>query len=168
MKTQELLSRLDKVKKTGSNRWIACCPSHDDKKPSLTITESNDKILLKCWSHGCGAGDIMSAIGMGLGDLFDKPLVKQPYERQRLHKKPFNAEDILEILGDEIMAAEFVIKKMLDNTVTVGDMMRLKKCRERLITASAYAKYGIDNDEFVTSLTAHVRNEDVRGKAQTV
>jgi len=66
----KVLSCLGKVRPTGSNKWKACCPAHDDKSPSLAITETSDgTVLLKCWT-GCTAQDIVSAIGLELRDLF--------------------------------------------------------------------------------------------------
>ena len=66
----KVLSCLDKVKSTGTNKWKACCPAHDDKSPSLAITEASDgTVLLKCWV-GCTAQDIVTAIGLELRDLF--------------------------------------------------------------------------------------------------
>ncbi|MEQ1600386.1 MAG: hypothetical protein ABL885_01305, partial [Methylophilaceae bacterium] len=32
-----LLSKLDKVKQNGAGKWIARCPAHDDRSPSLAI-----------------------------------------------------------------------------------------------------------------------------------
>lgn len=65
-----VISRLDKVKSAGNNKWKACCPAHDDKNPSLTITETSDgTVLLKCWA-GCSAGKVVAAIGLELRDLF--------------------------------------------------------------------------------------------------
>jgi hypothetical protein len=66
----QLLSRLDKVKPSGPGKWKACCPSHDDKEPSLSIREADDgKVLLHCWT-GCTARDIAAAVGLDLCDLF--------------------------------------------------------------------------------------------------
>lgn len=65
-----VLNRLDKVKSNGKGRWKACCPAHDDKSPSLGITEASDgTVLLKCWV-GCSALEITHAIGLELRDLF--------------------------------------------------------------------------------------------------
>lgn len=72
----KVLNRLDKVKSAGTNKWKACCPAHDDKHPSLAISETSDgTVLLKCWA-GCTAKEIVSAIGLELRDLF--PGDKQP------------------------------------------------------------------------------------------
>lgn len=66
----KVLSCLDKVKPAGTNKWKACCPAHEDKNPSLAISETSDgTVLLKCWA-GCTVQDIVSAIGLELRDLF--------------------------------------------------------------------------------------------------
>jgi len=65
-----LLSRLQKVKVAGANKWKACCPAHEDSDPSLSIAEMKDgRILVHCFA-GCGASDIVESIGLALGDLF--------------------------------------------------------------------------------------------------
>lgn len=72
----KVLTRLDKVKSTGIDKWKACCPAHDDKHPSLAISETSEGvILLKCWA-GCTTTEIVSAVGLELRDLF--PGDKQP------------------------------------------------------------------------------------------
>ena len=90
-----LLSRLDKVKATGPGKWIACCPAHDDRNPSLGVTEKGDgALLLKCWA-GCETSDVVAAVGLTMADLFprrpDSPYppgqrlsAEERAERQRL------------------------------------------------------------------------------------
>lgn len=74
-----LLERLEGAKRTGPDRWVARCPAHEDKRPSLSIRETGDgTILIKCWS-GCGAADVVAAVGLGLADLFPaKPENRMP------------------------------------------------------------------------------------------
>ena len=67
---EQILSRLDKVKSRGPQSYLARCPAHDDKTPSLAITQLSDgRILMKCFA-GCGASEIMAQIGLELSDLF--------------------------------------------------------------------------------------------------
>lgn len=67
---EKLIRHLKKVKVTGPRKWQACCPAHDDKHPSLSITETfSGVVLLRCWS-GCTAKEIVETIGMELRDLF--------------------------------------------------------------------------------------------------
>lgn len=66
----KLLPRLRKVRQVKAGQWVACCPAHDDKSPSLHITEADDgKLLVKCWT-GCTAESVCSAVGLELRDLF--------------------------------------------------------------------------------------------------
>nr|WP_225777337.1 virulence-associated protein E [Pseudomonas sp. Marseille-Q3773] len=66
----KVILRLEKVRPTGTGKWKACCPAHDDKHPSLAIRETSDGVvLLKCWA-GCTTIEIVSAIGLELRDLF--------------------------------------------------------------------------------------------------
>lgn len=71
---EKLLPRLKQAKKTGPQKWMALCPAHADKRPSLNIRELGDgTLLLKCWS-GCGAADVVEAVGLRLHDLFPRKL----------------------------------------------------------------------------------------------
>lgn len=65
-----LLSRLEEVREVGKDRWIARCPSHDDRTPSLSITEVDDRQLIHCHA-GCDALSVVQAVGLSLVDLFD-------------------------------------------------------------------------------------------------
>jgi len=68
MEINTLLSSLYKVNKTASG-WTACCPAHDDKSPSLSISESNGKILLHCFA-GCTIDTVLEKLGLEAKDLF--------------------------------------------------------------------------------------------------
>ena len=72
MMLQEILSRLEKVKKRG-DKYTALCPAHPDEKPTLSVSEKDDKILLNCFAH-CPKENIVSALGIELKDLFIKPM----------------------------------------------------------------------------------------------
>src|SRR5580704_4728328 len=66
---ERLLPLLKKVKQTATG-WTACCPAHDDGKPSLSISETDDHTLLvKCFA-GCTADAIVAALNLELRDLF--------------------------------------------------------------------------------------------------
>jgi hypothetical protein len=70
----KLLALLDGV--TGSSRqWSACCPTHRDNKPSLSVGISDDgsKILLQCHG-GCETEDIVAAVGMQMQDRMALPI----------------------------------------------------------------------------------------------
>lgn len=69
MEITSILERLQGVKKSGSG-WTARCPAHDDKNPSLAISEGADgKILLKCHA-GCDTRNVCAALNIKPADLF--------------------------------------------------------------------------------------------------
>ena len=69
MTINELLNRLDRVKKVGGSKWAALCPAHNDSEPSLSIAERDGKILLHCFA-GCTVEKICTALGIKKSDLF--------------------------------------------------------------------------------------------------
>ncbi|MEO7863999.1 MAG: hypothetical protein ABIU05_26925 [Nitrospirales bacterium] len=68
MTIDDLLARLDGVKQRG-NRHSAICPGHDDRSPSLSISEGDRGLLLRCWA-GCTINEICSSLGIKPKDLF--------------------------------------------------------------------------------------------------
>lgn len=83
--TANILSRLKNVKQRRDG-WIALCPAHSDKQPSLSISEAEDgKVLLHCHA-GCRTEDILNMIGLTMADLYPKteePQAKVKTQRRR-------------------------------------------------------------------------------------
>lgn len=69
MTAHELLSQLDGVRSRGTGKWSARCISHQDKTPSLSISEGERGLLVKCWA-GCTLNEITAALGIEIKDLF--------------------------------------------------------------------------------------------------
>ena len=63
------LSRLDGVKTNGSFKWLAKCPAHNDRSPSLAIKLVDDRILIHCFA-GCSVQAVLDAVGLDMADLF--------------------------------------------------------------------------------------------------
>jgi hypothetical protein len=57
------------AKKVGRDRWLALCPAHPDRHPSLSIWPGDRWVLLRCQSHGCEVKDILSSVGLTMPDL---------------------------------------------------------------------------------------------------
>jgi|GEM_PF-995126 len=68
MTTQDFIAQLVGVRRT-SRGWLAKCPAHQDKNPSLSVREGDRGTLVKCWT-GCSAKEIVAAMGLTLKDLF--------------------------------------------------------------------------------------------------
>ena len=64
------LQSFNKVKQTGPNQYICCCPAHYDDKASLSIAynPSEDKIALHCHA-GCNTADILAEVGKTWKDV---------------------------------------------------------------------------------------------------
>lgn len=68
--------------KRHSGGWIAPCPAHNDRDPSLTIRDGRNGILLHCWS-GCTFESIISALqAIGISDDADSGSRLHAHERQ--------------------------------------------------------------------------------------
>lgn len=105
-----VLPRLVGVRQTAPDRWIARCPSHDDRGPSLSIRQTEDRLLLRCFA-GCTNVDVMGALGLTLRHLFDQP---QNWTIPRT-KSRVPAADLVVMLDDDahllaILAADFLDK----------------------------------------------------------
>lgn len=78
-----LLSRLDGVRRTGEDSYVAKCSAHADRSPSLAIKLGrNGRTLIHCFA-GCEPLDILEAVGLTLDDLFAEPLQ---------HNRPLTSE----------------------------------------------------------------------------
>lgn len=92
-----VLSRLEKAKRTGPNSWLACCPSHEDRSPSLSITETDDgRLLVHCFA-GCGGIEVLQSLGLKFADLYPEPLAQS----HKPMRRPFPAGDVLEAVATD-------------------------------------------------------------------
>jgi hypothetical protein len=131
MSADVLLARLERVRRVGTRRWSARCPTRDDKSPSLSIRELDDgRILI----HDFGGDDvqaILEAVGLTFTDLYPKRLEGHPPVR-----RPFNADDVLHLAEREAFVATIVIADFLrDGVVSDADHQRLITAGLRLADA---------------------------------
>lgn len=132
---EKLIVRLDKVKQPGAGRWLARCPAHEDKSPSLSIRETDDgTLLIKCWT-GCGAADVVAAVGLELKDLFPENL---DYRSPLRPGERWIPKDVL-----RCVASEALLVAIAANTVRQGkalqeaDIDRVCLAENRLRAAAA-------------------------------
>lgn len=104
MSAQMLLSRLNKVRQMGSSHWVACCPAHDDRGPSLSVTERDGKLLFHCFA-GCEAEDVLAAVGLHWTDVL-------PERVGESFSQPIPAMQVLEAVAFEINAAALIATEM--------------------------------------------------------
>lgn len=94
-----LLSRLDRVTRTGLNTWLASCPTREDKHPSMTIKELDDGRILLHDFGGDSPAEILDAIGLTFDALFPEPI--HTATRGKPERRPFPAADILRAIAFE-------------------------------------------------------------------
>ena len=92
---QDLLNRLDIVdvveryvplKKAGAN-YVACCPFHNEKSPSFTVSQTKQFYhCFGCGAHGTAIGFVMEHAGLGYVDAIEELArgvgLEVPHERQ--------------------------------------------------------------------------------------
>jgi hypothetical protein len=116
MSAEKLLPRLDHVRETGHGKYVACCPAHEDRSPSLAIKDCSDgRVLVHCFA-GCETEDVLSAIGLTFADLMPESIGSEhSYKPQR-----FDARQVLAALDHEalvvaIVGADFLAHSAIDD-----------------------------------------------------
>jgi hypothetical protein len=129
-----LLSHLENVKRTGDGRWLARCPAHADSRPSLSVREMPDGVVLvKCWS-GCSASEVLGAVGLEMSALFPE---KINVDGTKPERRPFPAADVLRAVSFETMIVSIAAADMAaGKTIKPADLDRLRIAASRLQAAA--------------------------------
>jgi hypothetical protein len=133
MTAEAMLSRLDRVKRTGQGRWIARCPAHEDRGPSLSVRELDDgRVLIHCFA-GCDPEAVLGACGLTFSDLFHEKLVDHaPRER-----RPFSPNDVLEAVSFEALVVSVAASSLSrGDPLSESDVNPLRLAAERLEQAA--------------------------------
>lgn len=131
VKVDQLLHRLTKVKKSSATSWIACCPAHEDKTPSLSIAENDGIVLIHCHAQ-CPVENILEAVGLEFDALFpDRPDVHATDIQRRRRKIP--AADMLECVEHELFIVALAASAMSKgNELSDEDQKRLGVAASRI------------------------------------
>ena len=57
-----IASKLDRPKRLSGSSWMACCPAHEDREPSLHLSDSDDGTLLVHCLAGCEQRAVIDAL----------------------------------------------------------------------------------------------------------
>ena len=108
MNVDTFLSRLEGVRQTAPNRWIARCSAHEDRSPSLTISEGRDgRILAHCFA-GCPIESVVNAVGLTLSDIMPEgPAPMLPVRGRRIP-----AGEVLEAMAVNAMCVAILAADM--------------------------------------------------------
>src|SRR5215469_18214181 len=55
----------------GGRQRSAQCPAHEDRSPSLSITNAESRVLVRCHA-GCDTDDVLAGLGLTRADLFNQ------------------------------------------------------------------------------------------------
>jgi hypothetical protein len=131
---------LEGARRIGPDKWIALCPAHDDKRPSLSIRELDDgKILLHCWT-GCGVDAIVGALGLSLKDLFQGDRHTLTEHGARPMRKPWAYRDALIGAAHELTVARLILAAVARGEQPDAETLeRLAQAEERISDAARIA-----------------------------
>ena len=139
MGVEALLSRVSKLRQNGPNRWVACCPAHEDRSPSLAIREVDGLVLLHCFA-GCGTDAVLGALGLAFTDLFEGPLTRERFEPL---SRPFSASDALACLSREAGVVAIVASDItLGHRPSRVNLDRVALAAGRIAEAAEYCHVG--------------------------
>lgn len=127
-----VISRLQKVRKNGKD-YLACCPAHEDRSPSLTIAEKEDgRVLIHCFA-GCSPDEVLGAIGLELKDVMPENL---GFHRRKPSRVPFNARDVLSAVRTDMTVFLVLAKDMQGGkTLTAAETLLMAKLIGRITMA---------------------------------
>jgi hypothetical protein len=109
MTAAALLEKLDAVRSTGPDRWIARCPAHADRSPSLSVRELADGRVLVHDHAGCDVRSVLTAVNLDFDDLFPAKAVDH---HRPMERRAFHAEDVLRALKDETEVAAIICARI--------------------------------------------------------
>jgi len=135
----QLLIMVNGVKEKGAGRWVARCPAHEDRSPSLSIRELDDgRVLLKCFA-GCDTEDVLSAVGLEFSDLFPERLPGVGYQPTK--SRQFSPAELLEIVSHETTVAALILADILaDKEINDQIWTRLATAASRLARARDHGR----------------------------
>lgn len=140
MTIEAFLDKFEKVKSSGHGKWMASCPCHSDRNPSVSIKDDNGVILMQCFGCGASGPEIAQALGLDISELFPASdnfdASKAQYKRSL-----FPAGQVLEGLHMEIFTAWMIAKDMIENgTIDQETKERLWQTVVRINAALEYTR----------------------------
>ena len=134
MLIEAIKSKLNKVRPSGKDRWMACCPAHEDKSRSLMFGDKPHKVSIHCFA-GCTVEEITSAMGMRVSDLYKDsltPINRDRYRYRALQKEMEHVTIVLQMYdsdlrqGNEIDTAKYC-KAISERDRITRQMSRLRR-----------------------------------------
>jgi DNA primase len=145
---QDLLNRLDIVdvveryvplKKAGAN-YVACCPFHNEKSPSFTVSQTKQFYhCFGCGAHGTAIGFVMEHAGLGYVDAIEE--LARSVGLEVPHERPAAGESYQKVAPD-------LYEVMQTATRYYREQLKLSKraidyLKQRGLSGEVAARFGI-------------------------
>lgn len=146
---QEVLQRARKAKRTGPHSAVISCPAagHDDRHPSVSVTEKPDgQVMMYCHSRRCDFASMVAGLGMQMHEFFSERPFTGDFRPPQRRDTP--AADILAATADEIQVAYLIVSDFHDWLLSKGERgdwpsfdnaQRLAHALERINAAASEA-----------------------------
>ncbi len=138
MSFEALLDRLDGVKPTGPGRFMARCPAHADKSPSLGVKDCGDGFTVVNCLAGCETEDVLSAVGLSFSDLYPERIGSEHSYKPK--RQRFDASQVLRVLRSEATLVAIAAENIAEG-ITLSDDDRDRvfnaACRVRAASGGA-------------------------------
>jgi hypothetical protein len=134
-----LLDRLEGVQSTGKGAR-ARCPSCGERSRKLSLCCGDDgRVLLYCFG-GCNAAEVLSAVGLRVADLFEKPITstmtREEKRELRERRRQSQWRAALDALCFEATVVLMAVAQFVnDEPFTKNDFNRLKQAIELIANA---------------------------------
>lgn len=128
MNVHELIGYFENAHKSGESEYQCLCPAHNDRQASLGLKEMPDgRILIHCFA-GCGAVDVLGAVGLTLDAVNPKRIGDFKPVR-----KAFNPYSVLKTISNEtLLVALAALELSRGKPLLENDKNRLMIAAERL------------------------------------
>ena len=110
----KVLSRFEGVRGVGGDNFMARCPAHEDREPSLSIGWGDKgKVVMHCQA-GCDIADVLSTASLTWADLEPKPHVIETYDYEdedgqvHFQVRRFEPKDFRQRRADPMRPGKFI------------------------------------------------------------
>ena len=143
MAIEIFLNALDKVRRKGPGKWMACCPCHQDKTPSLALKQENDMVLIHCFGCGATGIDVADALGIDQSELFPPSDYKTPddYVFGAQQRAYMSLDQVLQSIHDESWIVWMIADDMLKHGLDQPSKDRLTLAVSRISAAESYINH---------------------------
>ena len=119
MTASEFASMLG-AKQVRRGHWLARCPAHGDKRPSLSIAEGRKHpVVFRCMSAGCTQDEVLKALGLTWRHLLgERPQMapevsRRAQDEQTLHALKDLRRALVSPAGAELAEKQWRLEQLL-------------------------------------------------------